>query len=322
MTNAITTRLTGATQVLRPQTFEQLSQFAAMAARSSMVPKDYRGNPEDIMLAVQMGSEVGLAPMQALQNIATINGRPALWGDAQLGLCKMHPEWVSIEETTTGAGEAMQALCVVIRNGEPPVVREFGYTDAKQAGLWGKAGPWTQYPARMMQMRARGFALRDAFPDALRGLLSEHEAQDTPPPAYAGTTIEATATPVAEPAQAEPDEPWTLDTAPNPAVFLAILGPLLDAAQDADAVDAILAHKRVQSAQDRFVNSRKAALMEMIQAALARTAPPSTDVADSTDDGWPGQTTTEKRLIAAALARTAPPPAEENDGWPGPVKNA
>jgi len=285
MSNAITTRPTGATQVLRPQTFEQLGQFAAMAARSSMVPQAYRGKPEDIMLAVQMGSEVGLAPMQALQNIATINGRPALWGDAQLGLCKMHPAWVSIEETTTGAGEAMRARCVVIRNGEPPVVREFGYTEAKQAGLWGKAGPWQQYPARMMQMRARGFALRDAFPDALRGLLSEHEAQDTPPPAYTGTTIEATATPVADAPQAPPDEPWTLDTAPNPAAFLAVLGPLLDAAQDAEAVNAVLAHPRVQSAQDRFVNGRKQALTEMIAAALDRTAPTATD---ATDDGWPG----------------------------------
>ena len=285
MTNAITTRPTGATQVLRPQTFEQLGQFAAMAARSSMVPQAYRGKPEDIMLAVQMGSEVGLAPMQALQNIATINGRPALWGDAQLGLCKMHSAWVSIEETTTGAGDAMRARCVVIRNGEPPVVREFGYAEAKQAGLWGKAGPWTQYPARMMQMRARGFALRDAFPDALRGLLSEHEAQDTPPPAYTGTTIESTATPVVETAQTAPDGDWTLDTAPNPSAFLAILGPMLDAAHDADAVDAILAHPRVQSAQDRFVNGRKAALMKMIQAALARTAPPPVD------DGWPGDDT-------------------------------
>jgi len=290
MSNAITTRPTGATQVLRPQTFEQLGQFAAMAARSSMVPQAYRGKPEDIMLAVQMGSEVGLAPMQALQNIATINGRPALWGDAQLGLCKMHPAWISIEETMTGTGEAMRARCVVIRNGEPPVVREFGFVEAKQAGLWGKAGPWTQYPARMMQMRARGFALRDAFPDALRGLLSEHEAQDTPPPAYTGTTIEATATPVADAPQAPPDEPWTLDTAPNPGAFLAILGPMLDAAQDGDAVDAVLAHPRVQSAQDRFANGRKAALMDMIKAALARTAPPATD---ATDDGWPGPTTTE-----------------------------
>jgi hypothetical protein len=32
----------------------------------------------------------------------------------------------------------------------------------------------------MMQMRARGFALRDAFPDVLKGMITAEEAQDYP----------------------------------------------------------------------------------------------------------------------------------------------
>src|ERR1700676_1181687 len=48
--------------------------------------------------------------------------------------------------------------------------------DAKVAGLWGKRGTWTLYPKRMLQHRARGFAAKDAFPDALYGLMSEGEA--------------------------------------------------------------------------------------------------------------------------------------------------
>jgi hypothetical protein len=52
--------------------------------------------------------------------------------------------------------------------------------DAKRAGLAGKSGPWSQYPARMLALRARGFALRNAFADALRGLVTAEEAQDYP----------------------------------------------------------------------------------------------------------------------------------------------
>lgn len=270
-------------QVLRPQSFEQLAQFANMASKSTMVPPNYKGKPEDIMLAVQMGSEVGLAPMQALQNIAVINGRPALWGDAQLGLCKSHPAWGSIEETMTGQGEARTARCVVVRNGEPPVVREFGYAQAKQAGLWGKTGPWTQYPDRMMQMRARGFALRDAFPDALRGLLSEHEARDTPPPVYQGTTIDAVAEPVR---QAEPVTYETPGTTPGQ--FLDALAAALDTAQTAEAVDAIQTHPRVQRALDTFQNGHRIRLLTMVGAAVARTAPPENNAPNDDDDGWPG----------------------------------
>jgi hypothetical protein len=60
------------------------------------------------------------------------------------------------------------------------VVAKFSVEDAKRAGLWGKQGPWSAYPKRMMQMRARGFALRDAFPDVLKGLITAEEAQDYP----------------------------------------------------------------------------------------------------------------------------------------------
>jgi hypothetical protein len=59
-------------------------------------------------------------------------------------------------------------------------VGRFSVADAKRAGLWGKSGPWTQYPRRMLQLRARGFALRDAFPDVLKGLVTAEEAQDYP----------------------------------------------------------------------------------------------------------------------------------------------
>ena len=52
--------------------------------------------------------------------------------------------------------------------------------DAKTAGLIGKQGPWTQYPKRMRQMRARAFALRDVFPDVLRGMPVAEELQDMP----------------------------------------------------------------------------------------------------------------------------------------------
>ena len=73
----------------------------------------------------------------------------------------------------------MVAVCEAKRRGyEKPTVVRFSVADAKKAQLWGKSGPWTQYSRRMLQMRARGFALRDAFPDVLRGLVTAEEAQD------------------------------------------------------------------------------------------------------------------------------------------------
>ena len=115
--------------------------------------------------------------MSALQNIAVVNGKPAIYGDAALALCCSHPAFIDIEETVEGT----TATCVVKRRDRSPVVRKFAEADAKKAGLWGKQGPWSSYPARMLQMRARSWALRDAFPDALKGLGVAEEVRDYAP---------------------------------------------------------------------------------------------------------------------------------------------
>ena len=68
------------------------------------------------------------------------------------------------------------AICMVLRSGRSePITRTFSIDDAKRAGLWQKPGPWTDYPDRMLMMRARAFALRDAFPDVLMGLYLREE---------------------------------------------------------------------------------------------------------------------------------------------------
>lgn len=159
---------------LAPQSLDEAMRFADILATSSIVPKDFANNPGNILVAIQWGMELGLQPMQAMQSIAVINGRPALWGDAVIGLVRGSPLCEYIHEEDDGE----TATCRVKRRGEAEQVRTFSMADAKAAGLSGKAGPWTSYPKRMRQMRARSFALRDVFPDVLRGMPVAEEVQD------------------------------------------------------------------------------------------------------------------------------------------------
>lgn len=161
---------------LSPQTFEQAIQFCDYLAESDLVPKDFKGKPANCLIAIQWGAELGLKPLQALQNLAIINGRPALWGDAVIALVRSSP----LCEYITEADDGGTAVCRVKRRGESEEVRTFSMDDAKVAGLLGKSGPWTQYPKRMRQMRARAFALRDVFPDVLRGMPIAEEIMDIP----------------------------------------------------------------------------------------------------------------------------------------------
>ena len=168
-------------QGFAPTTMSEAIQFSEMLASSGMVPKQYQGKPTDILVAMQWGNEIGLAPLQALQNIAVINGKPSVYGDAAMALVQNSPVCEDIEEYVENEGTPNPvAVCIAKRKGRKPVTAKFSVDDAKRANLWGKQGPWTQYPKRMLAMRARGFALRDAFPDVLKGLITIEEAYDYP----------------------------------------------------------------------------------------------------------------------------------------------
>lgn len=166
-----------------PRNLDEAYRLAQAISLSGLQPKDMKG-PEQILVAILHGLEIGLKPMQALQRIAVINGRPTIWGDAAIGLIRASSllEWII--EKIEGAGDARMATCKAKRRGDPEAIeRSFSVSDAKAAGLWKKAGPWTSYPDRMMQMRARGFALRDGFADVLGGMYLREELE--------GETIDA-----------------------------------------------------------------------------------------------------------------------------------
>ena len=134
--------------------------------------------------------ELGLSPIWSLTNILVVNGKPAIWGDALLGIVRAHPDFSDIRETLQGEGDDMVAICEIDRKGQSTTARRFSVKDAKRAGLWGKPGPWANYPLRMLQMRARAWACRDAFADALRGLGVSEEIRDIEPKPIQAREIE------------------------------------------------------------------------------------------------------------------------------------
>src|SRR5215218_8182411 len=157
-----------------PKSMDDAYRLAKAVCLSGLAPKGL-DKPEACMVAILHGLEIGLTPMTALQRIAVVNGRPTIFGDAAIslvrasGLCEYVHEWM----------EGDTAICEAKRRGESePIVRKFSVADAKQAGLLGKAGPWTQFRDRMLQMRARAFALRDGFADVLGGLYLKEEMDE------------------------------------------------------------------------------------------------------------------------------------------------
>lgn len=196
---------------LVPTTMQEAWLFCSKMAQSFNLPKamyEFPKLPQGVdasnvnimevataraLHALQLGMEVGLPPGQAVQSIAVTNGVGTIWGDAMLGIVKksgLLDEFTEsfeggdmwLERDANGApktpNRAYKAVCRLKRRGKPELVREFSVQDAMDAGLWGKSGTWQSYKGRMMQMKARSYALRDEFPDVLKGLCHSIEEME------------------------------------------------------------------------------------------------------------------------------------------------
>lgn len=199
-TQEVTTR-SSVSVSLTLNTLPQLREFCQVLAKTSMVPKAYIDRPDDILVAMLHGQEVGLPHLQALQSIAVVNGIPSIYGDAALAMVRASgkledfDEYIEVDGVRQEGpfpilkfaeeGKDIVAFCRSKRVGmSRERVTTYSVDDAQRAKLWLKKGnngfetPWCTVPQRMLMWRARGWNLRDNFGDVLKGLAIYEEAMD------------------------------------------------------------------------------------------------------------------------------------------------
>jgi len=172
---------------------------------AKMVPASL-DSPQKLFAARQLCRELGLPVVAAIRQVYVINGSPSLWGDTPLALVRQSKLLESIREYLIDKDYKeisianknldtphIAAVCTVKRKDSEP--KEFFFTveQAKKAGMGG--GPvWAKYPTRMLQMKARGLALKNEFPDVLMGVaIAEYDYDEIP-----GVTKDVTNTNVNE----------------------------------------------------------------------------------------------------------------------------
>lgn len=162
-----------------------IDKFIELAEGAGMIPKTFYKNGKlyksELIISLMYGATLGITPIESLNSIYVLNGRTVLYGDALKRVIIEHPECCFFKEWYEGEGMETRAICHIKRvkaNGaEIESVQEFSMLDAKEAGKLGSGMGW-KYPRRMIMMRARGFCVRDTFPDILRGGITKEEADD------------------------------------------------------------------------------------------------------------------------------------------------
>ena len=148
----------------------EMMRFASQVIASGLAPSSFK-TPASVLVAMQMGAELGLKPMASLQHIAVINGRPSIYGKAVAAVVMRSGKCEDWREFIEGEGDKMTAVCRARRKGLPEWKEaRFSVADAKQAGLLNKSGPWTQYLRDMLGHKARARCFGTLFADVLCGL--------------------------------------------------------------------------------------------------------------------------------------------------------
>jgi hypothetical protein len=205
---AVAERRPAALAAIVPGSVSELLALAEIYFKAGNTPKGCN-RPEAVAAVIAAGLEIGLKPAAALNSMYLVNGKIALYGDAPLGLVRASGLLDFIDEKVEGAGMERAGVCTMQRKGDPVGKRTFRFSaaDAKQAGLWGKAGPWTTTPDRMLQLRARGWLLRDMFGDVLMGMAVAEDLEDAAAPVRAEVrtaTVDTPPPPAQQAAAAEP----------------------------------------------------------------------------------------------------------------------
>lgn len=159
-----------------PQTdIDKMFRLASAMSQSGLLPEKLRGKPSDVLVTVLYGQELGLAPMQAVQGIYVVNGRPTLAGQTWLSLARKHGHRVKVDEQT---GES---CTVTMTRGDTGETHTETYTlaQAEAANLTSK-DTWRNHPQRMLMWRAVGHACTFLCPEIALGFSPDAEDETAP----------------------------------------------------------------------------------------------------------------------------------------------
>ena len=167
-----------------PRDTQEMFRYAGFLANSELIPFALRKKPNDILVVLLKGQDLGLTPMQSISGINVIDGKAEVGALMMVslilrsGMC----EYWELESSTL-----TECTYVTKRRGGRREIR-FTYTieEAEAAGLTKKGGspekiarsPWNTQRRTMLRRRCQSFLAREVYPDICAGLYDHDELQE------------------------------------------------------------------------------------------------------------------------------------------------
>ena len=191
----------------RKSAFDLAARMSEAFSKSTIVPKDYQGNPSNCLIALEMANRIGTGVMMVMQNLYIVNGRPAWSSQLIIAMINNSKKYkTELQYDIKGSGEELECTAYAIDHNnqriEGPTIT---MAMAKAEGWLSRNGSkWQTMPQVMIRYRAASFFGRLHCPDLIMGIYSADEVIDLPENQYQFVDPDTRPATVIEPNALEP----------------------------------------------------------------------------------------------------------------------
>ena len=152
------------------QAMTTAKQLADALCETDLVPAIYKGKPGNGAAAILYGAEIGLNPIQSLQQIFVVHGSPAIYARTAVALVKRHGIRV---QTVSSSNESVTVSACNPETGET----EVSTWDIERASMAGYTAnkKYQTDPQAMLYAKAAMEVCRKIAPDVLLGIAYARE---------------------------------------------------------------------------------------------------------------------------------------------------
>lgn len=165
-------------------TFEHAQRVAKMLSASDLIPKEYKGNVQNTMIALEIANRIGASPLMVMQNLYIVHGKPSWSSSFIIAALNGCGRFEPIRFEVTGSGETLSCMAWTFVKGKMDKIEGPAVTMkmAKAEGWVDKNGSkWKTMPELMIRYRAAAFFGRLYAPEILMGMQTMEEVVDIEP---------------------------------------------------------------------------------------------------------------------------------------------
>lgn len=164
-----------------PSNFEHAQRVAKMLSSSNLVPKDFQGNVQNTMIALEISNRIGASPLMVMQNLYIIHGKPSWSSSFIIAAINTSGKFSSLRFDMAGEGDDKGCVAWALEKETNQRLESPRITIgiAKKEGWFTKSGSkWQTMPDLMLRYRAASFFGRLYAPEILMGMYSAEEVID------------------------------------------------------------------------------------------------------------------------------------------------